>query len=446
LIYLNDGKQLPNFSLKPAIKFNSVIPGWSMNGFFMYFLREEGSSNYSLQTKRSGMNYYETIQFDINQDGWRDIIAVGTYVNEDSLTSGGTTTYLNGTNRYNHGTIYQALINNGSGLSDETTTRITQPDVGTTWPNHYGHFQNLYTVDLNGDGFIDFVSNKPGYAKYGSPNEMRESDTVFMLNDGKGNFASIKIVGLEYGSFNPIPIEGRLGFVHIGLASPPTQSYYDLKVIQTDIPWTVGNNKNNFLYSTAANDTIDGGGGVDTFYANGRQKSFSFSVSRDGAILITDLTGLGATDTLTNIERLRFDDISLALDTSGNAGQAYRVYKAAFNRDPMSGDKKGLGYWIGQIDKGMDLIEVSARFVDSNEFRTLYGTNPTNDQFLTKLYQNVLGRQPEATGYNWWLNELNTNPEKTKAKVLADFAESSENQAGVIALIGSGITYEPWVG
>jgi len=52
----------------------------------------------------------------------------------------------------------------------------------------------------------------------------------------------------------------------------------------------------------------------------------------------------------------------------------------------------------------------------------------------------------EAQGYNWWLNELNTNPEKTKAKVLADFAESAENQTGVVSLIGNGITYEPWVG
>jgi hypothetical protein len=98
------------------------------------------------------------------------------------------------------------------------------------------------------------------------------------------------------------------------------------------------------------------------------------------------------------------------------------------------------------MDNAMDLIEVSARFVDSNEFRSLYGTNPTNEQFLTKLYTNVLGRQPEASGFNWWLNELNTNPEKTKAKVLADFAESAENQTGVVSLIGNGITYEPWVG
>jgi hypothetical protein len=43
-------------------------------------------------------------------------------------------------------------------------------------------------------------------------------------------------------------------------------------------------------------------------------------------------------------------------------------------------------------------------------------------------------------------NQLNTNPEKTKSKVLSDFAESPENQTGVLSLIGSGIAYEPWVG
>lgn len=146
------------------------------------------------------------------------------------------------------------------------------------------------------------------------------------------------------------------------------------------------------------------------------------------------------------MERIAFEDKVLALDTDGVAGKAYRVYKAAFNRDPMQGDTSGLGFWIDRMDNAMDLIEVSARFVDSNEFRSLYGTNPTNEQFLTKLYTNVLGRQPEASEFNWWLNELNTNPEKTKAKVLADFAESAENQTGVVSLIGNGITYEPWVG
>ena len=205
-------------------------------------------------------------------------------------------------------------------------------------------------------------------------------------------------------------------------------------------------------------DIFFGGDGVDTAVFDGLRSQYK--VDKSNAVWnpvskLTNLTGYivtqknqstSGTAQLYQVERIAFTDVTLAFDTDGKSGQAYRVYKAAFNRDPMSGDTKGLGYWIAQIENGMDLIEVSARFVDSNEFRTLYGANPTNAQFLTKLYQNVLGRDPEASGYNWWLNELNTNPSKTKAKVLADFAESGENQMGVASLIGSGITYEPWVG
>ena len=234
-----------------------------------------------------------------------------------------------------------------------------------------------------------------------------------------------------------------------------------------DITRIEGNQENNTLVGSDAIDRLFGGGGSDRFYSSKgndvidggdgtdavtfRGKSTDFRVEKVGGNwLVRDTRSDAALnqgeDTLTGVERVAFEDKVLALDIDGVAGKAYRVYKAAFNRDPMAGDTAGLGYWIDRMDNAMDLIEVSARFVDSNEFRTLYGTNPTNDQFLTKLYTNVLGRQPEASGYNWWLNELNTNPEKTKAKVLADFAESPENQTGVLGLIGSGITYEPWVG
>jgi hypothetical protein len=243
----------------------------------------------------------------------------------------------------------------------------------------------------------------------------------------------------------------------------------DVKIIVTkigDITRIEGNQENNTLVGTDAIDRLVGGGGSDRFYSSKgndvldggdgtdavtfKGNASDFRVEKVGSNWQVRDTRADSSinegdDTLIGVERVAFQDKVLALDTEGTAGKAYRVYKAAFNRDPMQGDTSGLGYWIGQMDSAMDLIEVSARFVDSKEFRDLYGNNPTNAQFLTKLYQNVLGRAPEATGFNWWLNELNTNPAKTKAKVLADFSESGENQTGVASLIGSGITYEPWV-
>lgn len=93
----------------------------------------------------------------------------------------------------------------------------------------------------------------------------------------------------------------------------------------------------------------------------------------------------------------------------------------------MAGDTAGLDNGIKSIDNGMDMVDVAGRFIDLNEFGLLHGQNPTYEEFLTKVYTNVLGRTPDRGGYGCWLSDLNTNPSITKAKVLAEFAESSEN-------------------
>jgi hypothetical protein len=38
------------------------------------------------------------------------------------------------------------------------------------------------------------------------------------------------------------------------------------------------------------------------------------------------------------------------------------------------------------MDLGKTLVEVSAGFIDSDEFRASYGTNPSNGEFLTKVH------------------------------------------------------------
>jgi peptidyl-prolyl cis-trans isomerase A (cyclophilin A)/peptidyl-prolyl cis-trans isomerase B (cyclophilin B) len=166
------------------------------------------------------------------------------------------------------------------------------------------------------------------------------------------------------------------------------------------------------------------------------QRDGSWAILEDG-VSFAELQGY---------TRLLLLDESIALDVSGAGGQAYRLYKAAFNRDPIQDDKTGLGYWIAQLDKGMSLEEVAERFIDSAEFEELYGGNLDNESFLKAVYQNVLERPPDPQGLNWWLKEMNTNLEKTRAKVLADFAESSENQSNTLELIGAGILYDPWLG
>jgi hypothetical protein len=64
------------------------------------------------------------------------------------------------------------------------------------------------------------------------------------------------------------------------------------------------------------------------------------------------------------------------------------------------------------MDLGMDTVEVSARFIDSPEFRGMYGDRPSNAEFLWNVYSNVLDRAPDQAGFDWWLNQMNSQPRK----------------------------------
>lgn len=136
------------------------------------------------------------------------------------------------------------------------------------------------------------------------------------------------------------------------------------------------------------------------------------------------------------IERLEFQDGVLALDLDGIAGQAYRIYQAAFDRDP---DIAGLSYWIKSMDGGESLLEVATGFLNSVEFAAVYGSDASNETFIAKLYENILGREGEAAGLDYWEQQLTSG--WNRAQVLASFSESGENVTGVAPAIADGIWY-----
>jgi hypothetical protein len=193
------------------------------------------------------------------------------------------------------------------------------------------------------------------------------------------------------------------------------------------------------ITNLAVSQNIDGGAGIDSLVYT--SNSAAVVISKSGGSTLVTNTATGEVDTLINVERLKFADTAIALDTTGVGGQAYRVYKAAFNRSP---DLGGLGYWISGMDSGASLKGVAQGFVSSAEFKAVYGASPTNAQIITKFYENVLNRAPESSGYSYWLGILNSG-QGTIADVLAAFSESPENQAGVIGVIEKGMRYTPYI-
>ena len=142
-------------------------------------------------------------------------------------------------------------------------------------------------------------------------------------------------------------------------------------------------------------------------------------------------------DSITGISEVEFTDksIDIAKDVIGvfdqvtglntDSGKMFRLYNAAFARFP---DADGLKYWIGNFSSGIDDERaVSSSFLASAEFKQRYGDDITHQTYVQNLYLNVLNRELDQGGYNYWVGNLNNGIEQ-RHEVLLGFSESAENK------------------
>ena len=208
----------------------------------------------------------------------------------------------------------------------------------------------------------------------------------------------------------------------------------------TIAPVATGTPGNDYLIGSGTGLSLDGGAGIDTAWYPGSSGNYQIQRNSDGSVLVKNTTIANAkADTLTGIEHLVFANQAYSVDVDGIGGQAYRMYKGAFNRAP---DAAGLGYWINQMEKGMNLHDVANNFIASAEFAKAYGSNTSDADFVTLLYKNVLGRAPDADGQSYWRGVMASGA--SRADVLGSFSESAENHSTVAKVIGNGFAYTPY--
>jgi hypothetical protein len=218
----------------------------------------------------------------------------------------------------------------------------------------------------------------------------------------------------------------------------------------TSPTWTVnsaanmtGTAGNDVLTAGAGNNAIDGGAKIDTVVYAGSRAAFDVQQA-DWGFDVTDHSGSNGHDALINVERIQFDDGYVAIDN--NAASIYRLYSAAFGR---ASDKVGMGFWISAMDNGYNINQIALSFMTGQpEFDQKYGNNPSDDTFVMQLYHNVLGRDPDASGYDFWMNALANTPASNKiamrAQLLIDFSNGAENVAKVVGQLEHGVDYVPY--
>jgi hypothetical protein len=289
-----------------------------------------------------------------------------------------------------------------------------------------------------------------------------------VVADSTSHYASVSGTLTRYeSSYQDGSIESIIGPIHI-TASPNLKlienganfagdDVFDVRMPTLSAPKTIQTGAGNDLVTLAGgggmlhlatgsgNDTIkvlgdshqiSAGEGVDTVALWGKQEEFT---KTDDGITQAYIHRDGSIVTMTGVERVEFSGIRLSHDIAGNAGQAYRVYKAAFDRAPDAG---GLGFWIDTLDHGQTLAQVASGFLGSPEYVSRYGAGISDKAFINNLYHNVLHRDADADGASYWDGRIANGA--SRAQVLVEFSESRENQAQVIGAIQNGIDYLPF--
>lgn len=154
------------------------------------------------------------------------------------------------------------------------------------------------------------------------------------------------------------------------------------------------------------NDRLDGGAGLDTARYDGTRSSYTLARSADGWT-VTDTRGTDGQDSLLAVERVRFADLSWALDTTGggHGAQTAQVLNALFGASALQ-QPAFVTAGLKLFDSGMAYADVVALAVAHDAFAAAAGSR-SNVAFVQQVYRNLVGQLPgpaELALFTGWLD------------------------------------------
>ena len=174
----------------------------------------------------------------------------------------------------------------------------------------------------------------------------------------------------------------------------------------------IGTMGDDTITGSGGNDIISGGDGIDTAVYMNEMSNYGLTIG-DGSITIEDRSGDHGIDTLNSIENLEFSGslfelhrfVNVSTLTESDMLAFCELYVAYFNRAP---DATGLLFWGSQLADGMSMIDIARQFYTSSETNLLYDGIENAGDFVTAVYSNVLGRDPDTDGLEYWVNALDS--------------------------------------
>ena len=243
-----------------------------------------------------------------------------------------------------------------------------------------------YTVQGQYDGgesYSDFEIPVQSVVNFGRLGDGGQSGAMAIL---AGNDA------ISSNGFGAFAYGGNDTFTIVGTGSPfPTTGI-------TQINGGSGANTAVFPYALREAATITGGGGTETVVQS------------------------GITANLVSIDKIQFIDGSTYEDTTTPGAQAALAFQGILGRQPDAINAGGYGQLAEQ--NGVATAATALLATPEGQADT---ASLSNADFVTRLYQNILDRAPDAQGAAGWQADLDSGS-LDRGAVVADFASSPEAQ------------------
>jgi len=332
---------------------------------------------------------------------------------------------------------------------DEDTTKWTLMSYNES-PNEFylkyspldiAALQYLYGVNKNtraGDDVYIFDENEPNFIWDGSGNDTidasssSESVTIFL----KPGYHGFKGLTKKY---ELITAPGQIT-VNFG-----TEIENLVGSDQTDV--LTGNELNNLITGGAGGDTIDGAEGVDTavYTVNFGDVSLSNFIdygSSGGNIQLGTAWNVISgeeTDTLRNIERLKFNDKHIALDLDGHAGETVKLLGLLLGKAEAT-NTTYVGAGLKLLDDGMTYEQLMSAALD-----VVLGANASSLSVVELIWNNLIGPPTPADNIGQYVTLID-NGTYTSAGLAVIAADHSLNTTAIdlVGLSQTGVEYIPY--
>lgn len=71
------------------------------------------------------------------------------------------------------------------------------------------------------------------------------------------------------------------------------------------------------------------------------------------------------------------------------------------------GDEAGMNFWNQQLQSGTSIDDIRNAFTGTDEYKSRQAQQNLNAQNINNMYRDLLGRSPEQSGYDFWVQKAN---------------------------------------